>query len=573
MKKLVSIIFAAIMVLSLMAPAAFADNAEFLGRVSAKMPNISVEITGIELNDESEISAKLANEQLTIDGNHKYDSENDSTCTFILADLSGSMNKTFEIVKKNIISYIDSKGENDKVVVITFGTELNELLTGDETAEEVAEAINALECNEDSTLLYAALSRAYTLSTAHENDEFTRKIAIVFTDGADDQQGNTTLEEAKNLYASHILPLYAMCMYHGDKEGVDNLGIIARASGGDIVAKVDDADDFNEMLEKINDVTILDLKASNNYTDGSSKKLMVTIDGITASLDIVLEHSTADTTPPTIEETGYDADRNVFTLTFSENVLNADNPSSYKITDPKGAAVEIESIHGLGNTYELKLKDYFKNGTYVIECPGVTDDSQEANHVEGSTEITLENIVEKHDGMSPAVIAMLAVGLLLIIGVIVLVVVLATRKKPEQQQIPMYPPVPAPRQDGGIIEHRDEGANQFDVKHHIVTEPAGVRVRLKIRTGKTTEQNVEVTLSSSIIVGRSSICDIYIDDPKLSRQHFAIENNNGKLYISDLQSRNGTMLNGIRISSRMQVKSGDRILAGLSDIVFTVLGR
>lgn len=110
------------------------------------------------------------------------------------------------------------------------------------------------------------------------------------------------------------------------------------------------------------------------------------------------------------------------------------------------------------------------------------------------------------------------------------------------------------------------------VKHHIKTNDA-IRIRLKIQTGKTSEQNIETNIVSSLIVGRSDTCDIYIDDTKLSRQHFVIENDNGTFYVMDLQSRNGTMLNGIRINSRQRLSSGDKIMAGLSDIIITILGR
>lgn len=72
---------------------------------------------------------------------------------------------------------------------------------------------------------------------------------------------------------------------------------------------------------------------------------------------------------------------------------------------------------------------------------------------------------------------------------------------------------------------------------------------------------------SSVIVGRAAACDICIDDTKLSRQHFAIEYEQGFLFLTDLQSKNGTMLNGIRIGSRQKLTSGDKIFAGLSDMV------
>ncbi len=103
-------------------------------------------------------------------------------------------------------------------------------------------------------------------------------------------------------------------------------------------------------------------------------------------------------------------------------------------------------------------------------------------------------------------------------------------------------------------------------------EPS-VWVQLSITTGGAAEQAVEKGLTSSLLVGRAEECDVCIDDAKLSRRHFVIEKDGEDLYITDLHSRNGTMLNGIRVVDRQKLTNGDKIWAGLSDIVFSRTGR
>ena len=121
--------------------------------------------------------------------------------------------------------------------------------------------------------------------------------------------------------------------------------------------------------------------------------------------------------------------------------------------------------------------------------------------------------------------------------------------------------------------------NGYIVKHLVKPQLARVAGRiLYLRKGKRLLDVVALSfyhffVLALLIVGRSDTCDIYIDDTKLSRQHFVIENDNGTFYVMDLQSRNGTMLNGIRINSRQRLSSGDKIMAGLSDIIITILGR
>ena len=76
-------------------------------------------------------------------------------------------------------------------------------------------------------------------------------------------------------------------------------------------------------------------------------------------------------------------------------------------------------------------------------------------------------------------------------------------------------------------------------------------------------QNTRVT------VGRSSVAELcYPDDAGLSRQHLAFESDGRNWYIKDLGSKNGTLLNGSRVTDRNSLKPGDRIMAGHLIIVF-----
>lgn len=62
-----------------------------------------------------------------------------------------------------------------------------------------------------------------------------------------------------------------------------------------------------------------------------------------------------------------------------------------------------------------------------------------------------------------------------------------------------------------------------------------------------------------LLVGRSSICDLVINSPNVSRTHAEITISNGQVYLSDTGSSNGTFVNGKRIASRYRLQPGDRI--------------
>lgn len=66
-----------------------------------------------------------------------------------------------------------------------------------------------------------------------------------------------------------------------------------------------------------------------------------------------------------------------------------------------------------------------------------------------------------------------------------------------------------------------------------------------------------------ITLGRAAGNDLcYPEDAGLSRQHLAIEHRNTDWVITDLKSKNGTVVNSTRITEPQRLKPGDRIAAG-----------
>lgn len=65
----------------------------------------------------------------------------------------------------------------------------------------------------------------------------------------------------------------------------------------------------------------------------------------------------------------------------------------------------------------------------------------------------------------------------------------------------------------------------------------------------------------SLSVGRSAESDILLDDITVSRHHAVIEKKEGVFTIRDLESLNGTYLNGA-IAGQSSLENGDRIQVG-----------
>lgn len=82
------------------------------------------------------------------------------------------------------------------------------------------------------------------------------------------------------------------------------------------------------------------------------------------------------------------------------------------------------------------------------------------------------------------------------------------------------------------------------------------------------EQNI-FPIESKVVIGRDSECDITLPLEYLSRKHLELEVRSGHLFIKDLDSSNGTFLNGQRVTES-EIKPGDKIK--LDVLTFEVSG-
>jgi predicted component of type VI protein secretion system len=69
-------------------------------------------------------------------------------------------------------------------------------------------------------------------------------------------------------------------------------------------------------------------------------------------------------------------------------------------------------------------------------------------------------------------------------------------------------------------------------------------------------------------MGRSRQCDVMVDDPNVSREHAEIRPRGGSWVLTDLNSTNGSRLNGRRLDHSEVLKPGDEIELGTTVLTF-----
>lgn len=73
--------------------------------------------------------------------------------------------------------------------------------------------------------------------------------------------------------------------------------------------------------------------------------------------------------------------------------------------------------------------------------------------------------------------------------------------------------------------------------------------------------DIELPLGE-FLIGRSAECQLALDDPLVSRKHAAIRVRKEGVTVEDLGSRNGVLLNGVKIDGPQPVTDEDRVVIG-----------
>ena len=97
-------------------------------------------------------------------------------------------------------------------------------------------------------------------------------------------------------------------------------------------------------------------------------------------------------------------------------------------------------------------------------------------------------------------------------------------------------------------------------------------VELFVKSGPLEGRRFTV-IEAGLRLGRSVSCEISIPDPALSRNQCLFELREGKVWITDLASANGTAVNGEELgTSSRELQAGDSIQAGDSELVVVAAG-
>src|SRR5579863_549306 len=68
------------------------------------------------------------------------------------------------------------------------------------------------------------------------------------------------------------------------------------------------------------------------------------------------------------------------------------------------------------------------------------------------------------------------------------------------------------------------------------------------------------------VVGRSTECQLSLDDPLVSRRHAVLRVRRDGVSVQDFGSRNGVLVNGAKITGERELNAGDKIGIGSQEM-------
>ena len=232
------------------------------------------------------------------------------------------------------------------------------------------------------------------------------------------------------------------------------------------------------------------------------------------------------------------------------NNMDANEAANYMIQtvsdNGEGKVWSIESINTAASghqiTVTLTTSEELYNDSYTLHLTNIRDKSQDQNEMDVTAEFTITTGLDaKKVEFQNMIKSYWWIGLIVLVVIIGVIIVIVIRRKKTE-----------------VVGVDPDELEKADSK----------KIRLTITDRAGMIKDVEWNVEGSLFVGRSDICNIFFDDDRLSKQHFVIEVNKMGCYIVDLESTNGTFVNGVKITNRRMLLDGDVITAGREKFVF-----
>lgn len=432
--------------------------------------------------------------------------------TLLLMDNSLSVSQKYRPKINEIMTNLAAnRMQGEQVTVATFSDKITYVLEDSSDYTQLKQAIDSITYQDQETYLTDVL---YEVLSAWNQDQDTafRRIVIV-SDGVDNKAVGYTKEELYELLRKHPYPIYTIgCSYPSgnNSEELKNMFALSRMTQA-----------ASWMLEENSDT----LQIANEVAAGNHTLRVV----------VALPLEVCDGTAKGVK----------LSMTAGEAAVEG----SATVDMPFGTAPPETEPE-----------------TEVTE-PETEEETEEETEQEETDPAVDEEELQKKKYIMYAVFAGAA---LLAAAALILIIVRAVKRRKKENAFEMAP--------GDAFEKanvyqnfsgqavRDTEVAPVDAGNTaMVWGPSGRTYMLILTDLRNPARSFEAPLRSSVVIGRSRNdgCQIVLDyDRSISHRHCQIRVANGQIWVKDLGSRNGTVLNGKRVLQEAVLTSGSVLTLG-----------
>ena len=488
--------------------------------------NIVIYVKGIE-GDVTQTSAQIGTTAAEGVFVRKIDAQTIPMKTLIMVDNSLSINNANrEKIKSLVQDLIADRMNGEQVAIATFSETMTVLTEYTDDYTVLKTAVESIEYKDQETYLTDVLCEY--LSAEQVQEDVYRRI-IVISDGVDNKSIGYTKEELSTMLKEQMIPVYSIgCINGKNNEQLENMFAISRSTSADsfVLDEVENTLDITTVLNADRGIVRFMIKPAAEMMDGSKKAVK---------------------------------------LSFQDGGVQ--QSISMDITMPQKEMVEEEAPASEATAAPI-----------IVATPQPQEEIQD------------------NAGAKTAILVIIASCFVLVGGVIAIVILLLSKrkKKPSFQSLddkltgalsnphehlqgrgeivhvqPEYRP--GINSEGQTEFVRDTGNAGEEGKTQMIWG-AGNTYHVVLTDVDSPMKSFQVPLNKSIVIGRKQeYCNIVLDyDKSVSGRHCQIEVCDGRFYLQDLQSANGTYVNGDKVLIETEIFSGNILKLGRLQVRFDV---
>lgn len=565
-KKIKAVISGILLGVLAVATAVMADADHEIEQVYINMPEVTAYYRG---TSDDQPDAYLDGEKLSLTSDTVFSESKETVEYYVLVDVSASIRATrFENIKSSLSQFVQDIRKKDKLILMTFGDQTEVKLDGSQSREDAENVISQLENKDQNTVFFDAISQVTDMINTAAAGSRMRRVVVIISDGKDCSDNTRNMESVEKNLMSNGIPVYSVAVENNQGDSEEQISdyqgkfsALARNTGGLPWTASSEEKSVYEALDTIQNSILNSYRAvfrsSSNQVSNKTEEFVLNFNDAADSKDtysVMVSRSQKDETAPTVTITA-GSEQNELNVAYSEPVKNAEDVSNYTLKE-EDKIIPLKQIvkdKNAENSYYLVFDQDLYNGEYSVEIENITDCSNEGNALQNKTQTLniTDNGEKPKESVMDKVLKWWPVPLSILVLILVIVLVVQHRKKKGLTII-----------DGEVIDEGDIEKHIHVISGKSASDRPCAKLVIWMSNGSSEPKKIEYELDGSAIVGRSSKCDIYCDDPMMSRQHFVLEIDGNNLYVSDLETVNGTNVNGVRISGRYKLTSYDEITAG-----------